>query len=246
MELAPKLLRSNTKSIELNYVRNKKESKLTLKLYQPTALNFHAWFSRTKNGLPFERITNNIGYINLHIAEQSDIDKIKKQFKDTKGIIIDLRFYPQSFDWYSLGSFFASKKTPFTKFTAINTNNPGEITFAGTDDISMAPLTYQGKLIVIVNETSISASEYYAMALQAGDNTTVIGSTTAGADGNVSKFYLPGNIQTGFSGIGVYYPDGTQTPRVGVAIDIEVLPTIAGIKAGRDELLEKAISLISL
>ncbi|WP_206367765.1 hypothetical protein [Sphingobacterium chungjuense] len=46
------------------------------------------------------------------------------------------------------------------------------------------------------------------------------------------------------SGIGVYYPDGTETQRVGVAPDIEVKPTIDGIKAGRDELLEKAIELI--
>lgn len=46
------------------------------------------------------------------------------------------------------------------------------------------------------------------------------------------------------SGIGIYYPDGTETQRVGIVTDIEVKPTIDGIKAGRDELLEKAIELI--
>jgi len=240
------LLRSNSKSIDLSYSRDNKDANLKLNLYEPEALNFGAFFSRKRKGKAFELLDDNIGYVNLHIAELSDIDKIKKQFMDTKGIIIDLRDYPRSFDWYSLGSFFASKQTPFVQFTNINTNNPGEITFADTDDLPEGPVTYQGKVIVIVNEMSKSAPEYYTMALQAGDNTTVIGSTTAGADGNTSKFYLPGNIQTGFSGIGVYYPDGTQTQRVGVAIDIEVLPTIVGIQAGRDELLEKAISLISL
>ena len=46
------------------------------------------------------------------------------------------------------------------------------------------------------------------------------------------------------SGIGVYYPDGTKTQRVGIVPDIEVKPTISGIRNGKDELLEKAIELI--
>jgi len=44
--------------------------------------------------------------------------------------------------------------------------------------------------------------------------------------------------------LGVYYPDGSETQRVGIKIDIPIKPTIAGIKAGRDELLEKAFELI--
>jgi len=69
----------------------------------------------------------------------------------------------------------------------------------------------------------------------------VIGSTTAGTDGNVSRFSLPGNIATALSDIGIYYPDGRQTQRVGIVPDIEVIPTVLGIKAGQDELLERAI-----
>lgn len=205
------LLRSNSQSLSLNYSRDNKDATLTLKLYQPEALNFGAYFSRIKKVIGFKRLDSNIGYIDLSVVDQFDIDKIKKQFIDTKGIIIDLRNYPRSLDWHSLGSFFTSKKTLFVKFTTINSNNPGEITFTTADDIPMDPATYQGKLIVIVNEGSMSAAEYYAMALQVSDNKTVIGSTTAWADGNVSKFFLPGDIQTGISGIGVYYPDGTQT-----------------------------------
>ena len=82
------------------------------------------------------------------------------------------------------------------------------------------------------------------MAFRAGAHTTIVGSTTAGADGNVSSIYLPGGLLTRISGNGVYYPDGTQTQRVGIIPDVEVKPTIEGLKQGRDELLEKAIKLI--
>ena len=82
------------------------------------------------------------------------------------------------------------------------------------------------------------------MAFRTAPKATVIGSTTAGADGNISPFHLPGNLRTMISGIGVFYPDGTATQRVGIVPDIEVKPTIQGIKDGRDELLEKAMEII--
>ncbi len=82
------------------------------------------------------------------------------------------------------------------------------------------------------------------MALRIAPNAIVLGSTTAGADGNVSTIMLPGNIRTMISGIGVYYPDGTETQRVGIIPDIEMKPTIRGIRNGEDELLKKAIKII--
>lgn len=68
-----------------------------------------------------------------------------------------------------------------------------------------------------------------------------IGSQTAGADGNVANIKIPGGYSTFISGVGIYYPDGTETQRVGIKIDLEVKPTIEGIKKGKDEVLEQAI-----
>jgi C-terminal processing protease CtpA/Prc len=82
------------------------------------------------------------------------------------------------------------------------------------------------------------------MAYRVHPNATVIGSTTAGADGNISRFYLPGRIATLITGIGVYYPDGEETQRVGIVPDVECKPTIQGIREGRDELMEKAVEII--
>jgi C-terminal processing protease CtpA/Prc len=143
-----------------------------------------------------------------------------------------------------ISSFFVSSSTPFVKITQGNVNNPGEFTFTPALEIPESEETYQGKLVVIVNEETQSAAEYTAMAFRAGNNTTIIGSTTAGADGNVSEIVLPGELKTWISGIGVYYPDGRETQRVGIVPDIEVKPTIKGIREGRDEVLEKAIEII--
>ncbi|HEY0991766.1 MAG TPA: hypothetical protein VGD80_32155, partial [Kofleriaceae bacterium] len=83
-----------------------------------------------------------------------------------------------------------------------------------------------------------------AMALRAAPRTVVVGSTTAGADGNVSAFALPGSVRTMISGLGVFYPDKTQTQRIGIVPDVVAVPTIAGLRAGRDEVLEAGIRAI--
>jgi C-terminal processing protease CtpA/Prc len=42
----------------------------------------------------------------------------------------------------------------------------------------------------------------------------------------------------------VFYPDKRPTQRIGIIPDIEVKPTIAGIREGRDEVLEEALRQI--
>jgi hypothetical protein len=69
-------------------------------------------------------------------------------------------------------------------------------------------------------------------------------STTAGAGGNVSRIPLPGGLASMISGIGVFYPAKQPTQRVGIIADIEVRPTIQGVRSGRDEVLEAALRQI--
>lgn len=45
------------------------------------------------------------------------------------------------------------------------------------------------------------------MSLRNTKGSVVLGRSSAGADGNVVEFKLPGNVTTRISGLGVYYPD---------------------------------------
>jgi C-terminal processing protease CtpA/Prc len=237
------ILCSNLKEIEIEYVSKGAQSqKKSLKLYPKDSLNIFRLYR--PNESKSYKLLDNIGYVTLQNIKDEDILPIKTEFIDTKGIIIDIRNYPSTFVPFSLGSFFVSASTPFVKFTNGNVNNPGEFTFTDNVEIPSQGQTYKGKLVVMINEISQSQAEYTSMAFRAGDNTTIIGSTTAGADGNLSTIMLPGGLRTMISGIGVYYPNGEETQRIGIVPDIEVKPTIDGIRKGRDELLEKAIEII--
>ena len=244
-DMSADLLRSNANDIEIEFIsEDTRPQTKSLKLYPKNRLDIYRWY-RKSDKRSYKMLDNNIGYVTLGSIKDEDIENIKKEFKDTKGIIIDIRNYPTTFVPFSLGSYFVSSFAPFVKFTNGNVDNAGEFKFTDQLKIPSKGKTYKGKLVVLINELSQSQAEYTTMAFKAGDNTTVIGSTTAGADGNVSTILLPGGLRTMISGIGVNYPDGGETQRIGIVPDIEVLPTIEGVRKGKDELLEKAFEVIT-
>ena len=243
-DVSADLLRSNSNTINIQYISSQQIKQKEVPLYPRNSLNMYHWYKVNENEKCYKLLDGNIGYVTLATIKNEDIPIIKETFKNTKGIIIDIRNYPSAFMPFTLAPYFVSKHTPFVKFTNGNVDNPGEFTFTPPISIPKDKETYQGKLVVIVNELSQSQAEYTAMAFRAGSNTTIVGSQTAGADGNVSTILLPGNLRTMISGIGVYYPDGTQTQRIGIVPDIEIKPTINGIIQGKDEVLEKAIEII--
>lgn len=243
-DISADILRSNKNNIQIKYLSSGKEKLKKLTLYPKNELNIYL-YKENRNEKCYKLLEGNIGYVTLANIKDEDVNEIKTKFKDTKGMIIDIRNYPSAGVMYSLGAYFVSDTTDFVKFTTPNINNPGEFNFTPNIKILNEKETYQRKLVVLVNEHSQSQAEFTAMALIAGNSTTIVGSTTAGADGNISQIELPGGLITYISGLGVYYPDGGQTQRVGIIPDVRVDRTIQGIKEGKDEILEKAIEIIN-
>lgn len=237
------LMRSNQIHFEFDLLRDGHKLTQSIDGMESYKVSYAANYNANPSGTGFYLIDKNIGYLYPAKYHNKDLPEIEKLFKDTKGIIIDMRCYPsEGLNYFA--AFIKSGNAPFAKFSSGRVAEPGLFLVGGTQTVTPESNNYKGKVIIIVNEQTQSAAEYATMAFQSSPNVTVIGSTTAGADGNVSTIILPGNISSYISGINVLYPDGTDTQRKGVKIDIVVKPTINGIKAGRDEPLEKAKQLI--
>ena len=242
-DIASKLLRTNDSIIEVEFIRNDKKGNTNLKTFSTKEINIYSKYESTDSC--FRLINKDIAYINNSSLKRAYLPTIWKDIENTKGLILDLRNYPSDFPIYELSSYLMPKSTPFVKFTSGNIENPGVFTYTKPLNAGKKnKACYKAKVVILINEISQSSAEFHAMAYRVHPNTTVIGSTTAGADGNVSMFFLPGGISTMISGIGVYYPDGKETQRIGILPDIEFKPTIEGIKKGKDELIEKAIEII--
>ena len=235
------LLRNNDAVIKLKIQRNN-----DLKDAEIPMVDLNLSFKNIDYQKPagYFLLNKDIGYVYPAKYKNSDLPDIKKLFATAKGIIIDMRCYPSDFMPFTFGNYIKEKSSPFVKFTKGDPANPGLFTYTPTLKNGGGG-DFKGRVIVIVNATSQSNAEYTTMAFQSSPNVRVLGSITAGADGNVSNIKLPGGMSTMISGIGVFYPDGTPTQRVGVKIDYPLHPTIKGIAEGKDELLEKASELLN-
>ncbi len=240
-DVAKKLLRTNKKVLDVTYLRSEKENNIALTTFPTKDINL--WKRSDKKS--WKVMDGDIGYIYPGTIKDGDIEDMKKNLLDKKGIVIDLRCYPSEFMVFSFGNFLTPLSSNFVKFTKGSLMKPGDFSFTPSLQVGGEnKIPYQGKVAILVNEETQSQAEYTTMAFQTSFNNKVFGSTTAGADGNVSTIILPGKIRTMISGIGVYYPDGTETQRIGIVPDVEVKPTIKGLTEGKDEVLEKALKWI--
>jgi C-terminal processing protease CtpA/Prc len=242
-DMANSMTRGDCGAVTIGVQRDRHSLKLNVHRVPPPA-SFSSGFTHDLPGPAFRLLSKDVAYLKLSTVKAADAGQYIEQAAGTKGLIIDIRNYPSEFVVFALGSLLVDKETEFARFTESDLNNPGA--FHWTQPISLTPGKphYSGKVVILVDEVSMSQSEYTTMAFRSAPGAVVVGSTTAGADGNVSPFALPGGLQTMISGIGVFYPDKTPTQRIGIVSNVEVKPTVADIRSGRDPVLEEALRQI--
>ena len=235
------LLKSDDETISIKFLRNGKIETKVLNTYAAKDIREH----ENQNSSYFKMLDPEIAYFDMGSINSSNFNEVFSKIKNTKGLVIDIRNYPSEFVVFKLGKLLKPNFTRFVKFTNTTNRLPGQFKFTSPTGVPGSSNYYQGKIALLINENTQSQAEYTTMAFRTAPNSKVFGSTTAGADGNVSYITLPGGISTSISGIGVYYPDGKETQRVGVLPEVEVKPTIEGIKDGKDEVLDQAVKWIN-
>jgi C-terminal processing protease CtpA/Prc len=244
--VARDLLRGSTAQVALVVRRAGREFPVSVGRVPMGQLNQQVAYGTPDPQAPaWKLLPGNIGYLALGTIKNADLPGIMDKAKGTKGLVIDIRNYPSEFVVFTLSKYLLDKPQAFVRFSQLDPKYPGFFNSrTGQKVVSGPGAAYPGKVMILIDEISQSQAEYTTMALRTAPRATVVGSTTAGADGNVSSIVLPGNIRTAISGLGIYYPDGRETQRVGIVPDVEAKPTIKGITEGRDEVLEKAVQLI--
>jgi C-terminal processing protease CtpA/Prc len=188
-----------------------------------------------------ESDSGKFGYVDMGRLEVHHINNMFSALWETDGIIFDIRNYPQGTMWKMVNYLFDGP-IHIANFTTPDITYPGTLFWhfehVGWGDFSQ---TYNKPIFILFDETTQSQAEYTVMAFEQHPQAHKIGSQTSGADGNVTSIKLPGGIITYFTALGTFYPDFTNTQRIGIIPDVEVHPTIAGVREGRDEVLEVAL-----
>jgi hypothetical protein len=193
-------------------------------------------------GPAFRRVSEDLAYLKLSSVRAAETGDYVRQSQGARLLVIDVRNYPSEFVVFALGQHLVPGKTGFVAFTAPDLANPGAFLWVPSPPV-LEPREprFTGRVALLVDETTQSSAEYTTMALRRAPGAIVVGSTTAGADGNASPIPLPGGLRAMISGLGVFTPERGPTQRVGILPDLVVRPTRAGLAAGRDEVLEAAV-----
>ena len=199
-------------------------------------------------------INPNIGYADLARLTQDQVDNMFEKFKDTKAIIFDMRGYPNGTAWSIAPRLTEKENVPLAIFRRPEVLAPnikhGEMLSrkSNTEFVQTVATSnkwkYKGKTVMLINEAAMSQAEHSGLFFEAVNNTVFIGSPTVGANGDVTNFLIPGDINLYFSGQGVWHADGRQLQRLGLRPHVPVTPTIKGIRAGKDEVFDKAVAWI--
>ena len=200
-----------------------------------------------KDNIPFYFISTEVGYVNLDLVDESEVIEMFNLFKDTKGIIFDLRCYPKQ--WGISCHLSSSHRYYYGQANISDLSHCGSFyikkceMFFSKDKFEDCK-KYNGKFIVLINSESMSAAETMAIDFRI-HGAILIGTPSAGANGNIAYIKIPGDIVASFSSLGFYYPNGELTQRKGIIPDIIVYPTMESIIEGKDEILEEAIRYIN-
>ena len=188
------------------------------------------------------------------IVEDFDIALDKLDLDEIHGMILDLRYniggddtnaYPivsRLVDRTVMGSRWSTREYR----PAFASWGQPEESYQG-DTLEIEPARgkrYTGPLVILTGPNTMSTSEDFLVPLDYSGRALLIGEATAGTTGNPVSVPLPGGAILRVCSKRDLYPDGSQFVGRGIEPDIAVHPSVTGIRANRDEVLEKAIEVL--
>jgi len=197
--------------------------------------------SHDRAGVTLQLLSEDVAYLRVSSIDRSRIANYISAAERTRGLVVDLRGAASPWVAEELGRHFVDVDAAYAVHSVADLSQPG--TFRWSAPAVLQPMAphYAGRVVLLVDETTQGPAELAAMALQSSPDALVVGSRTAGAPAPVTTIVLPGGLTAAISGIGVFYADRSPVQTVGIVPDVDVEPTIEGMREGRDEVLEAAI-----
>ncbi len=196
-----------------------------------------------------EEVAPGIVYVDLAggVAWE-DIEPLLGALVEAEGVIIDVRGYPGSAASTMIQHCLASPgRSAIWQIPVYTAPDQRGVEYVEEGRWDMEPLAprIEGRVAWLTDERALSYAESCMAIVEAYGLGEIVGSRTAGTNGNVNRVSLSGGWSLSWTGMRVVKHDG-QTVHQGVGVEptIAVEPTVEGIAAGHDEVLERAIEAL--
>lgn len=196
-----------------------------------------------------EKITEirpGIYYVDIDRINDDDFEHAVDRLAAAKGIVFDLRGYPNELSTVVIAHL-TDKPVSSAQWTVPVVTRPDrqgwEWDVSSWDVQPKAP-RFKAKVAFVTDGRAISYAETYMGIIENYKLAEIVGGPTAGTNGNVNPFDLPGGYSVIWTGMRVLKHDGSRHHGVGIQPTVPVSRTLKGVAAGRDELLERAIEVV--
>lgn len=180
------------------------------------------------------------GYIKLNLWQAPGHDRFRtalEQFRNARGLVLDLRGNPggEVDEVLKIAGYFLPSRVSFGEFIARSGRRLD--LYAG----HMGNPIYGGPLAILMDESSGSGSEMFAVAMQEAGRAVVVGRRSCGCLLGIAQFKrMKGGSELAVSELGYVSPLGRRIEGNGITPDEAVQLTLADLQANRDLALEDA------
>jgi C-terminal processing protease CtpA/Prc len=202
----------------------------------------------------WKKLAGNVGYVDLRTLVIPEVNPMLEDLKGTRAIVFDMRGYPHGTVW-PIAPRVNTRKAVwgalFLRPLVHGDDSDGDQRDQRVRFLHPLPLRpkdawiYTGKIVVLIDDRAISHAEHSCLFLSEAAGATFVGSPTHGANGDITVMRLPGGLRMSFTGQEVRHVDGKQLQKVGILPDIVARPTLAGLRAGKDEVLDRALAFVA-
>ncbi len=186
-------------------------------------------------------------YVDISRIEAADLKAALDRLAGAKGIVFDLRGYPTS-DSMAVISHLTGQPVSSARWNVPVITRPDRQGWQWeVSSWSVQPQAprFKAKAAFLTDGRAISFAETYMAIIESYHLAEIVGAPTAGTNGNINPFTVPGGYRLVWTGMKVLKHDGSRHHGVGIQPTVPISPTLKGIAAGRDEVLEKGIEVVS-
>ena len=188
-----------------------------------------------------------IWYVDIGRIDDATFLAALPALEEARGIVFDLRGYPGSLSTIVIAHLIDEPVTS-AQWHVPRVRYPDrrdlEYAFSNWQVVPREP-RLRARTAFITDGRAISYAETYLGIIEHYGISDIVGQPTAGTNGNVNPLRLPGGYSIGWTGMRVLKHDGSVHHGVGILPTVPVERTVEGIAAGRDEMLETAIEVVS-
>lgn len=194
---------------------------------------------------PLAEIRPGIFYIDVERVTDPALDEAYAKLAAAKGVIVDVRGYPQISTGLLAHLMKAKGTSAQWRVPVVQRPDREGLTFDFSNwDVDPEQPRIEGKVAFLTDGRAISYAETFLGIAEHYKLGEIVGAPTAGTNGNINPFSLPGGYQVMWTGMTVLKHDGSRHHGVGILPTVPVSRTLAAVAAGRDEVLEKAIEVV--